>query len=67
VYGSARMHVNGHLAQRGVGEAEQRIHAAWDLVIASLSTRLAECPGGRGGEVCEATAGAGEPASRGAW
>jgi AcrR family transcriptional regulator len=41
VYGLARMHVDGHLAQWGVApdEAERRLQAAVDLVIDSLRTR----------------------------
>jgi AcrR family transcriptional regulator len=40
VYGLARMHVDGHLAQWGVqpAEAERRLQAAFDLVMGSLST-----------------------------
>jgi AcrR family transcriptional regulator len=48
VYGLARMHVDGHLAQWGVApeEAERRLQAALDLVIGSLSTHPPEDPGG---------------------
>jgi AcrR family transcriptional regulator len=47
VYGLARMHVDGHLAQWGVApdEAERQLQAALDLVIGSLSTRPPEAPG----------------------
>jgi AcrR family transcriptional regulator len=40
VYGLARMHVDGHLAQWGVApdEAERRMQAAMDMVIGSLRT-----------------------------
>jgi AcrR family transcriptional regulator len=46
VYGLARMHVDGHLAQWGVApdEAERQLQAALDLVIGSLSTRPSEAP-----------------------
>jgi AcrR family transcriptional regulator len=46
VYGLARMHVDGHLAQWDVapGEAERRLQAALDLVIGSLSARPPETP-----------------------
>ncbi len=39
VYGLARMHVDGHLAQWGVqpAEAERRLQAAFELVMGSLS------------------------------
>jgi AcrR family transcriptional regulator len=44
VYGLARMHVDGHLAQWGVApdEAERQLQAALDLVIGSLSIRPSE-------------------------
>jgi AcrR family transcriptional regulator len=47
VYGLARMHVDGHLAQWDVApdEAERQLQAALDLVISSLSTRPPEVPG----------------------
>jgi AcrR family transcriptional regulator len=47
VYGLARMHVDGHLAQWGVApdEAERQLQAALDLVIGSLSTRPPDAPG----------------------
>ncbi len=46
VYGLARMHVDGHLAQWGVAadEAERRLQAALDLFITSLSSGSAESP-----------------------
>jgi AcrR family transcriptional regulator len=46
VYGLARMHVDGHLAQWGVAsdEAERRLQAALDLVIGSFSTAPAPKP-----------------------
>ena len=47
VYGLARMHVDGHLAQWGVQpvEAERRLQAAFDLVMGSLSTSPGEFGG----------------------
>jgi AcrR family transcriptional regulator len=47
VYGLARMHVDGHLAQWDVApdEAERQLQAALDLVIGSLSTRPPKAPG----------------------
>jgi AcrR family transcriptional regulator len=46
VYGLARMHVDGHLAQWDVApdEAEGRLQSALDLVIGCLSTRPPEAP-----------------------
>jgi AcrR family transcriptional regulator len=47
VYGLARMHVDGHLAQWDVApdEAERQLQAALDLFIGSLSTHPPEAPG----------------------
>ena len=49
VYGLARMHVDGHLAQWGVqpAETERRLQAAFDLVIGSLSTTPVQFGGER--------------------
>jgi AcrR family transcriptional regulator len=49
VYGLARMHVDGHLAQWSVApdEAERRLQAALDLVIGSLGARPSEPSGDR--------------------
>lgn len=47
VYGLARMHIDGHLAQWGVqpAEVERRLQAAFDLVMGSLSTSPGEFGG----------------------